>query len=83
MNQQYLKFKNMNCPYCNEELQFHDEYYTGRPENYYGTAGNGIYYPSTKKHLGDIFKCKNEECEYYDTFFYTDTNDNLNEGFPC
>ena len=71
------------CPYCDSDLTYRDEYFTGRPESFYGTASNGIHYPSTKKHLGDIYKCVNDECEAYDQHFYTDTNENLFEGYPC
>ena len=73
----------MECPCCGEELNCIDHYGTGRPEHYYGTAANGIYYPSTYEKLGDIFKCDNEECECYEEHFYTDTNDELHEGYPC
>lgn len=72
----------MNCPYCDCDLTYQDEYFSGLPESFYGTAGNGIHYPSTKKHLGDIYKCKNEDCEAYDEHFYTVNND-LREGYPC
>ena len=75
----------MECPHCEYELTYHDTYFTGKPERFYGTAGNGIYYPATSnyKKLGDIFKCMNEDCEAFDQHFYTDSNDNLNEGYPC
>jgi len=71
----------MICPYCDSDLSYQDEYYIGRPEYFYGTAGNGIHYPSTKKHLGDIFKCKNEECEMFEQHFHT-SNGELKEGYP-
>lgn len=45
----------MTCPYCNADLKYDSEYYSGRPESFYGTASNGIYYPSTKVHQGDIY----------------------------
>lgn len=73
----------MECPYCNGNLSYQDEYFMGRPESFYGTAANGIHYTSTKIHLGDIYKCKNEECEVYEQHFYTDNRGNLNEGYPC
>jgi hypothetical protein len=73
----------VECPYCGEELRYQDEYFKGRLESFSGTAGCGLYYPSTKVHLGDIYKCKNEECEAYEQHFYTDTQDNLKEGYPC
>lgn len=74
---------NHTCPYCEGDLSYEDEYYSGRPERFYGTASNGIYYPSTKVHLGDIFKCRNEECEEYQKHFYTDKHGHLHEGYPC
>jgi hypothetical protein len=73
----------MECPYCEQELHYHDTYGTGRHEYYYGTAANGIHYPSTWKKLGDIYKCENEECEAFEQHFYTDERDNLHEGYPC
>ena len=49
----------MECPYCGKELNCVDHHGTGRPECYYGTAANGIYYPATYNKLGDIYKCSN------------------------
>ena len=49
----------MECPYCGKELDCTDYYGTGRPEYYYETAANGIYYPSTYRKLGDIYICSN------------------------
>jgi len=73
------------CPCCEQELLYVDYYYIGKPSSFYGTAGNGIYYPQTSnyKKLGDIFKCNNEECEAYENHFYTDEQNNLYEGYPC
>lgn len=51
----------MQCPYCEAELRYVDYYYSGRPESFYGTAGNGIHYPSTMQKLGDIYQCPNHE----------------------
>ena len=74
----------MECPYCKEELFYHDYYFTGRPASFHGTTGNGLYYPEQDyKKLGDIFKCENEDCEAFDEHFYTDIYDDLNEGYPC
>ena len=61
----------MKCPYCGEELEYHDYY------------GNGIPGRNDFKKIGDIFKCENEECEAYEEHFYTDRNDELCEGYPC
>ena len=52
----------MECPYCGTELDCIDYYGTGRQEYFYGTAANGLHYPSTYQKLGDIYKCKNSEC---------------------
>lgn len=49
----------LECPYCGRELDYTDYYGTGRPENFYGTAANGIHYPSTYHKLGDIYQCGN------------------------
>lgn len=84
----------MECPYCGAELMYNDYYGTGLQEYYYGTAGNGIYYPSTFKKIGDIYKCPNSdgfeeddtECcksNIFNGYFYTDLNGNLHEGYPC
>lgn len=51
----------MECPYCGKELIHHDSYGTGHPSSFYGTAGNGIYYPSNYQKCGDIYKCSNSE----------------------
>jgi hypothetical protein len=103
----------MECPYCGAELIYDEEYGTGRHESFYGTAGNGIHYPSTYKKIGDIYYCPNREgfenineaeqyknspegidqqelrnedviCDSstFNRFFYTDSNDNLKEGYP-
>ena len=82
----------MVCPYCHEDLIYDTEYYSGRPENYCGTAGCGIHYPSTKVVLGAIYTCprreqshEDETCESsnFNWFFYTDQQGNLHEGYPC
>ena len=102
----------MECPHCGADLAHDGEYGTGSHESFYGTAGNGIYYPSTYKRLGNIFYCTNREgfddlenamvyqittedqkellpedvvCKssIFNGFFYTDSKDNLHEGYPC
>ena len=102
----------MECPYCGAELICTDHYGTGRQEYYYGTASNGLYYPSTYQKQGDIYKCPNSDgfedldealsyvyehsdlevdlleelcCESgcFNGNFYTDSNDELHEGYPC
>lgn len=61
----------MECPYCEEELQYHDYYGFGNP-----------YGPQFVKQ-GDIYKCDNDSCEMYEEHFYTDKQDELHEGYPC
>lgn len=111
----------MECPYCGRELDCTDHYGTGRPEYYYETASNGVYYPSTYQKLGDIYSCGNAsgfeskeeamqyisvesekdlekyirdnglesweeivcESEIFNGNYYTDSNENLYEGYPC
>lgn len=62
----------MECPYCETELNYQD--YFGR-----------ICSHQDGKVLGDIYKCKNEECECYEEHFHTyrDHPDDLKEGYPC
>jgi len=49
----------MECPYCGSELRCEDSYGRGRQASFYGTAANGLYYPSTYEKLGYIYKCFN------------------------
>ncbi len=68
------------CPYCNSELIHWDSY--------------GLFFAhQSGEKRGDIFMCpigrgdEEGECES-GTFnvagsFYTDLNNNLNEGYPC
>jgi hypothetical protein len=62
------------CLYCEEELVCWD--YFGR-----------IAAHQDGKVFGDIYKCRNEECEAEReniTFYtYRDSPDNLIEGYPC
>lgn len=67
----------MNCPYCDEELRYHDWWYTGNLAAY--ERGNGGNFQKQ----GDIYKCLNEECEAYEEFFYTDRYGDLHNGYPC
>jgi hypothetical protein len=60
----------MECPYCGLELIFEDYY------------GRGLSEHAFEK-LGDIYRCNNEDCESYREYFYTDSNDELHEGYPC
>ena len=108
----------MECPYCGAELICEDSYGRGMRESFYGTAGNGIHYPSTYEHLGDIYSCPHHEgfeseeealeylkttnetleslgiesweevccdscCHSVSGSFYTDSRDELHEGYPC
>lgn len=63
----------MECPYCSNELDCDDYYGLGIP----GRTGF--------KKLGDIYKCRNEDCEseLFNYYFHTDCAGNLREGYPC
>ena len=62
----------MICPCCEEELMYWDSYGLGIPGRF------------DFKELGDIFKCGNEDCECYQSTYYTKNDDGeLYEGFPC
>lgn len=69
---EFWKMINPICPYCEQELLYHD--YFGR-----------LCLHQDGKVLGDIYKCDNEDCEVYNESFYTyrDTPDELHEGYPC
>lgn len=71
----------MECPYCSEELEFHD--YFGR-----------LAMHQDGKVLGDIWVCPNGRKEdgtcgsdvfCHPGFFWTErgNNDDLHEGYPC
>ena len=65
----------MECPYCFEELEWHD--YFGK---YTGQGMSGM------DKRGNIYKCPNEECDSqsFNYFFWnTLTNEELREGYPC
>jgi hypothetical protein len=68
----------MRCPECEYDLAWVD---------YYGKIEHSEHYwihpRSWIEKVGDIFKCKNENCEYFDEYFYTDNGGSLNEGHPC
>jgi hypothetical protein len=70
----------MECPYCGEELTYHDYYGKIKHADHY------YIYPQTWiERTGDIYKCPNEECEseVFNYLFYTDKHENLHEGYPC
>ena len=63
------------CPYCEQELEYHD---------YYGR----ICAHQDGKVIGNIYKCPNEECEseVFNYCFYDCSgqgDDTLREGYPC
>jgi len=60
----------MECPSCNEELEYHDWY------------GTNMGFTRVNKKVGDIYICKNEKCESFEQHFHT-RNDELLEGYPC
>jgi len=77
----------MECPYCGAELVCEDFYgKTKYADHYY------LYPRSWIEREGDIYRCpnidsdENKECCESATFnglFYTDSNGNLHEGYPC
>lgn len=72
----------MQCPYCEADLLCIDYYGIG---NFAAQEKYGYGFQK----LGDIYKCVNEETvdeeemECYDTYFYTNQNGDLLEGYPC
>jgi len=62
----------MECPNCEHELNHHDSF--GR-----------LFPHQDGKVLGDIYKCENELCEIFESYFYTyrDSSNILHEGYPC
>jgi hypothetical protein len=68
----------MECLGCNIELKCIDYYGKIKHANNYYT-----YPQSWIEKEGDIFKCENEECEFYDEYFYSDKQNNLKQGYPC
>jgi hypothetical protein len=63
----------MKCPCCGAELRCIDYYgKTKYADHYY------LYPRSWIEKEGDIFQCQN--CYGH---FYTDSNGNLHEGYPC
>ena len=62
----------MECPYCKQELTYHD--YFGR-----------ICSHQDGEIMGDIYKCENENCDAYQEHFYTyrDNESEIHEGYPC
>lgn len=57
------------CPYCDADMEHHDSF--GR----FCAHQDG-------KHLGEIYKCSNEDCAQY-CHAYADRPDELREGYPC
>lgn len=67
----------MDCPYCDKELKCTDFYGKNLRLDSFGRVRDGF----VKE--GDIFKCSNEECVAYNESFYTDSREELHEGYPC
>lgn len=60
----------MECPYCNQELDYHDWF------------GTNMAHDPIKQ--GNIYICQNEACEMFEEHFYTRENsDEIYEGYPC
>lgn len=60
----------MNCPECDTQLICADIY------GFY--KGRGHWDKN-----GDIYKCQNEDCDYFDEYFYTDKLGGIRYGYPC
>jgi len=60
----------MECPYCKQELKYHDWY------------GVEMKFDGSGTKSGEILKCKNEVCKSYEETFYT-RKEELFEGYPC
>ena len=67
----------MECPECEEELQYVDFYGRNLHLDSFGRVKDGF------EKEGDIFKCKNEHCTSYEEFFRTSYNGELRYGYPC
>lgn len=68
----------MNCPYCGKELEVVDYYGKMQyAEHYYNYPRSWI------EKEGDIFECDCEESSVFNGYFYTDSSENLYEGYPC
>jgi len=61
------------CPDCGEDLTYDDSY------GYLAAHRSG-------EKIGDIYRCQNEECNEYGTFYHNRSargDDELKEGHPC
>ncbi len=67
----------MECLYCQQELTCEDFYGKNLRLDNLGKIKEGFI------KTGDIYRCQNEECDYFDEHFYTDSQGNLHEGYPC
>ena len=62
----------MECESCNEKLEWHDWF------------GKNMKFNGGGDKTGDIYKCHNEECDYYNQAFHTrNSGGGLIEGMPC
>lgn len=69
----------MNCPYCGEELEYNDYFGSIKYADHYY-----LYPQSWIEKKGEIFKCINENCSDYDSYFYVYLNsDIIHKGYPC
>jgi len=89
----------MECPYCGSELKYHDYYGKGNPFRSDFKKSGDIYqcqnsFGFNSEEEARIYEKENNlccedwmeiVCESYchNGSFYTDTNDNLREGYPC
>ena len=67
----------MHCPGCTQELTYVDFYGTNLSLDSFGKVRPGF------NKYGDIYKCENKNCDYFDEHFHTDKEGDLVEGYPC
>jgi len=65
------------CPYCENPLTYEDVFGKNLHLDSFGKIKDGF------QKSGDIYKCKNEQCDAFDEHFYTRVSDDeLHEGYP-
>jgi hypothetical protein len=65
------KTESQLCPCCNLPLVYNDVF--------------GFLFPNQSGEIvGDIFRCENEKCDYYQEFFHSFYADlEIRNGYPC
>ena len=68
----------MQCPECGNDMAYVDYY--GRmqyTEHYYRYPRSWI------EKIGDIYKCTNDNCDYFQEYFHTNAVGDMEYGYPC